>query len=126
MHDRGARVAVVSSSKPEDAEALLALIASRAAIDYVIHSQDADRAKPEPDLFQVALARAAVGPDEALAVGDAEWDVRAAARAGVGTIGVVTGGTSPERLREAGALETYGSCQAILDEWSASPFSTIT
>ena len=60
-----------------------------------------ERTKPEPDLVHAALERA--GTDPAVMVGDSTWDCRAAERAGVRSIGVLTGGFSEQELREAGA-----------------------
>jgi phosphoglycolate phosphatase-like HAD superfamily hydrolase len=42
-------------------------------------------------------------------IGDSSWDVQAAARAGVRTIAVMTGGFSREELCQAGAAEVYES-----------------
>jgi len=38
-------------------------------------------------------------------VGDSVWDVKAAKRAGIPTLAVLTGGFSEEELREAGAAQ---------------------
>jgi phosphoglycolate phosphatase-like HAD superfamily hydrolase len=49
-------------------------------------------------------------------VGDAVWDVEAAKKAGIKTIGVLTGGAySAEEPKEAGAEEVYENCAALLD-----------
>lgn len=42
-------------------------------------------------------------------VGDSPWDAEAAARAGVSTIAVMTGGFSEEELKDAGASMVYQS-----------------
>ena len=79
-------------------------------------SADVEETKPEPDLVHAALDRA--GADEALMVGDTTWDCEAAAKAGVATVGVLTGGFSEAELLDAGAVavfESLGPLRAALD-----------
>lgn len=103
--DRGARVVVASSSEQEDVDALLALLHADDAITAVTTSADVGEAKPAPDIFEVALAKVGGQPSDAIAVGDSVWDVRAAARAGIPCIGVLTGGISAAALLGEGAVE---------------------
>ena len=52
-------------------------------------------------------------------VGDTKWDIDAAAKAGVPTICVMTGGWSRQELLDAGAVEVYESVDELrrgLDE----------
>jgi phosphoglycolate phosphatase-like HAD superfamily hydrolase len=46
-------------------------------------------------------------------IGDTPWDCKAAARAGVPTIAVLTGGFSDEELREAGAVAVFASMEEL-------------
>lgn len=69
-----------------------------------------DDAAARRDLVPIALERAAAAAgrepfdaDEVLIVGDSELDVDCANAAGVRSVAVATGHTSPERLRAAGA-----------------------
>jgi HAD superfamily hydrolase (TIGR01509 family) len=125
LRSRSARVLLVTSSHPADAEKLLAKLDVPGAFTAVVHGDETDRSKPEPDLFHLALERAGVDPAAALAVGDAEWDVRAAGRAGIPSIAVLTGGSGEDVLRRAGALEVYPSCREILHAWSRSRFADV-
>ena len=67
--------------------------------------------------FELALEKAGGGDaDEILAVGDAIWDVEAAARAGIRTVAVLSGGAfSEEELKGAGAVAVYDNCAELLD-----------
>ena len=59
------------------------------------------------------------GTTTAILVGDSTHDVRAAARAGIGCVGVLTGGYGEAELYEAGALavhETPAQLAERLDE----------
>ena len=46
-------------------------------------------------------------PDDAMTVGDTRFDIEAAAKAGLKTIGFICGGTTEGVLREAGAVAIY-------------------
>jgi phosphoglycolate phosphatase len=102
--DAGLEQVVASSSQPEDTDALLELVDGAWMIGKVV-SGDAGPSKPSPDLVERALEQA--GSREAFLVGDAVWDVEAAARAGIPCVGVLTGGYSEAELTEAGAVAVY-------------------
>ena len=53
-------------------------------------------------------------------VGDTVWDVIAARRAGIGCIGLLSGGIAEEQLRDAGATEVYPDPAALLGNLRAS------
>src|SRR6187402_1256145 len=107
MRQQGLRIAVATSSEKEDLEALKTILKIHDLIEEDATSDDAEKAKPEPDIFQVALQLLKIEPDEALALGDTPWDVEAAAKAGVRTVAVQTGGWRKEDLEKAGAIAVY-------------------
>jgi membrane protein len=60
--------------------------------------------------------------DEALVVGDTPYDAIAAAKAGMKTIAVLSGGFTKETLADAGAIAVYMDVADLLDryeEWTA-------
>jgi HAD superfamily hydrolase (TIGR01509 family) len=66
------------------------------------------RAKPAPDLFIETLARlGVVSAVDCFVVGDAVWDLLAARRAGMLSVGVLTGGYGEAELVSAGAFRVY-------------------
>jgi HAD superfamily hydrolase (TIGR01509 family) len=65
------------------------------------------RAKPEPDLFLACQQRLGVGVNDCYVVGDAVWDLLAARRAGMLSIGLLSGGYGEDELIEAGAFRVY-------------------
>lgn len=108
-------IVVLATSAPEDELAVLRDVLE--VDDHVAHmtsSGDVEEAKPEPDLIEVALARAEVKPEDAILVGDTVYDVMAASRAGVATIGVLSGGVSAAELLGAGAIAVYDDTAALL------------
>jgi HAD superfamily hydrolase (TIGR01509 family) len=77
------------------------------------------RAKPEPDLFMAAAERLGQQYRDCYVVGDATWDLLAARRAGMLSVGVLSGGYVFDELIAAGAFLVYrdaGDLLAHLDE----------
>jgi HAD superfamily hydrolase (TIGR01509 family) len=125
VKEHGGVVVMVTSANRSEVPALLASLGAADLVDAVIDGEDADRAKPHPDLFSLALARVDRSPDAVVALGDSVWDVEAAKRAGIGCIGVSTGGISAQELLSVGALDVYRSCVELLAAWTTSPLGTL-
>jgi HAD superfamily hydrolase (TIGR01509 family) len=99
---------VLATSAPEDELARLrSVLDCEDLISAITSAQDVDTAKPEPDIVTVALDRAGVPASRAVFVGDSVWDAQAAARAGMKSIGVRSGGISAQELRSAGATVVF-------------------
>ena len=64
-----------------------------------------------------------VGGGEAVLVGDSTWDCEAAARAGVPTVAVLTGGFSEQELREAGAVAVFESLTDLCERLHETPLA---
>jgi HAD superfamily hydrolase (TIGR01549 family) len=73
----------------------------------IVERGDVQRAKPEPDLFIECQRRLGVNANECYVVGDAVWDLLAARRAQMLSIGLLTGGYGEEELTRAGAFRVY-------------------
>jgi len=73
----------------------------------VIDRGNVARAKPAPDLFLACAEALGVDPGECYVVGDAVWDVLAARRAGMLSVGLRSGGYGADELLEAGAYRVY-------------------
>jgi HAD superfamily hydrolase (TIGR01549 family) len=73
----------------------------------VVERGDVLRAKPEPDLFLACQERLGVEIADCYVVGDAVWDLLAARRAGMLSVGLLTGGYGEDELRAAGAFRVY-------------------
>ena len=121
---RGHQVVLATSAPEEELAFLRELLDVEDALWAVTSSEDVDTAKPDPGIVEVALERAGVAPDRAVMVGDATWDVEAAARAGVASVGVLTGGFSREELTDAGAQVTYDDVAALLAALDESPLTS--
>jgi HAD superfamily hydrolase (TIGR01509 family) len=73
----------------------------------VMQRGDVARAKPAPDLFLACSTALGVAPPECYVVGDAVWDLLAARRAGMLSIGLLSGGYGTDELLQAGAYRVY-------------------
>ena len=73
----------------------------------VIARGDVARAKPAPDLFLACQAALGVAADDSYVVGDAIWDLLAARRAQMLSIGLLSGGYGEDELLSAGAFRVY-------------------
>jgi beta-phosphoglucomutase-like phosphatase (HAD superfamily) len=100
--------AIATSSRPEQTRS------SIAALDLprpptVVDASHVRHAKPAPDLLLAGARQLGVVPAGVWYVGDARWDMLAAVSAGMVPVGVLTGATSAEDLREAGAALVVGT-----------------
>lgn len=123
LRRRGHAVVLASSAKEDEVEHYLDLLDARELADAWTTSADVEETKPEPDLVKAALARVNADPEDAVMVGDTPWDVKAAAKAGVKTVVVRTGGFGDEELRESGAAEIYESVSELCSKLDQSPLS---
>ena len=114
LASRSVTVVLATSAPETELKALRSVLEVDDAVDVVTSSEDVGTAKPAPDIVQVALARAGVGPGDAVMIGDSVWDVEAAGRAGVACIGVLSGGISVAELRDAGAAAVYSDVADLL------------
>lgn len=70
--------------------------------------------KPEPDLFLACRERLGLRSEHCIVVGDSIWDHIGARRAGMMSIGVLTGGYGAEELFHAGAFQVYRDVAELL------------
>ena len=115
LHDAGVRVVLATSAPPEEFEALQKCLDADEFLHAATTADDVETAKPEPDIIGTALERAGVAADEAVMIGDTRWDAEAAGRAGVRSIGVLSGGIGTDELQQAGVAEVFDDVAAILD-----------
>jgi HAD superfamily hydrolase (TIGR01549 family) len=111
--DAGLKVVLASSSIPKHAGRPLDLLHADEHADAWTTSEDAEESKPEPELLDRALEKVQGG--RAVMVGDAVWDVEAAAKRAISTIGLLTGGYSRDELLDAGAVAVYDDPADLLD-----------
>lgn len=113
-YESGFAVALASSARAQDLEVLRATLRADSFIHAATSANDAKESKPDPDILEAALEAIGLQSGDAVYVGDAVWDVYAAARLGIPTIGLTCGGTSAGELLEAGAVEIYENPRDLL------------
>jgi len=111
--DAGPKVVLASSGIPKHADHALELLHADEHSDAWTTSEDAEESKPDPELVAEALDK--VAGTSAVMIGDAVWDVEAADRAGLPTIGLLTGGYSRQELLDAGAVAVYDDPADLLE-----------
>ena len=105
LKQRGYDTVLASSAKDNEVEHYIDLLDARSLIDSWTTSADVDHTKPDPDLIEVAVERADAPP--IAMIGDSVWDCQAAARAGIPTLALLSGGISAAELRDAGAHSVH-------------------
>lgn len=124
MKADGLRLVLASSAKDEELEGHLRVLGIDDLLDHRTGADDAERSKPCPDIFLAALrALPGVRPEEAVVIGDSPWDAKAARRAGIRMIGVLTGGFGEEELRGSGAIAVYRDLRELLERYDDSPLA---
>ncbi len=111
LKEAGHAIILASSAEEKDAERYIDLLEAESFIDGYTTSADVKASKPEPDIVNAAIQKAGGGP--AVMIGDSTWDCKAATRAQVPSIGVLTGGFSEQELTEAGATVVFDSVEHL-------------
>lgn len=98
--------AIATSGRRDNAEPALERLEVPGHVP-IISREQADHAKPDPDLFLVAAQALDVPVGDAMIVGDSVWDLLAARRAGALAIGLLTGGIAADELYRASPYRVY-------------------
>lgn len=122
MRAEGIKVALASSAKKDELEVYKKIANIEDVVEENTSADDADRSKPHPDIFQATLDKLGVKAKEALALGDTPYDAEAAGKAGVWTVGVMTGGWSEKELMDAGCIEVWKDVAELLENFERSAF----
>jgi HAD superfamily hydrolase (TIGR01509 family) len=123
LAEDGTRIVLASSAGKEEVHYHLGLLAVEDLIAAATSRDDVESSKPCPDIFEAAIAKVApLGVEEAAVVGDSPWDVKAAAKLGLRTVGFRSGGFPDEALSDAGACELYDGAEALLERFDSSVF----
>jgi HAD superfamily hydrolase (TIGR01509 family) len=121
LKSHGHGVVLASSAKEEEVEHYLDLLDARELADDWTTSADVETTKPAPDLVKAALEKLGADVGDGVMVGDSTWDCEAAKRAGLPSIGVLTGGFSEQELREAGAGRVFWSIRELRESLRETP-----
>lgn len=120
VREAGIKIALASSSEKDDLEVLKHVARIDDLVDVETSADDADRAKPHPDIFTATVKKLGLEPHQCIALGDTPYDAESAGKAGVRTIGVTTGGWSKQDLLAAGCVEAYDGASELLQNFDQS------
>jgi phosphoglycolate phosphatase-like HAD superfamily hydrolase len=124
--DAGLAVGLASSAQERDLDVTRGLLDAGTSIDAWTSSNDAEESKPAPDILLACLEKLELSPADVVYVGDAVWDVKAAAAIGVPAIALTCGGISEAELRDAGATEVYDNPRHLLDNLESSAIGKLS
>ena len=125
VHQLGITVVLATSAPENELKLLRTVLDCDHLVSAVTSSEDVDTAKPEPDIVNVALQRANVVAAHAVFVGDTVWDVEACVRAGVDSIGVLSGGVSRGELEKAGAQRVFENAVDLCQHLDDTPIAAL-
>ena len=120
----GMKIALASSAKGDELETYkrIAEIGDMAHTDAT--SEDAEKSKPHPDIFDAALRRLpGIEARDVIVVGDTPYDAQAAGKIGIRTIGLLSGGFAERDLRLAGCIAIYKDAADLLANYDSSPLA---
>jgi HAD superfamily hydrolase (TIGR01509 family) len=121
VHADGRRVFLASSAKGAELDHYVDLLELEGIIEGAVSSEDVETSKPAPDIFNVALERSGMKPEDVMAIGDTPYDVFAAAGSGIATIGLTSGPFTADRLKDAGAVAVFADVADLLRRIENSP-----
>ena len=119
----GKQIALASSAKGDEVEHYKRVVGIEDLPLVQTSSDDAEKSKPHPDIFNAALDRLGVPAEQAIVIGDTGYDAEAAGKAGMRCIGFTCGGFDEAGLREAGCVAIYRDPADLLAQYEGSPLT---
>ena len=118
IKDDGKRIALASSANEDEVEAYKKIANVEDLIEKSTSADDAEKSKPEPDIFEAAL-KLLGNPklENVLVVGDTPYDAEAATKAKLKIVGALCGGFPETDLREKGCIEIYQDPADLLESY---------
>lgn len=121
LKEEGFRLALASSAKEDELGTYKKLARIGDLVEEETSSDDADKSKPHPDIFEAVLNRLGdIEPLEAIVVGDTPYDAEAAGKLGLRTLGVLCGGFPEAELKQAGCVQIYRDPADLLARYEES------
>jgi HAD superfamily hydrolase (TIGR01509 family) len=108
IQDDGRKIVLASSAKKDELDEYKKIARIEDLIEADTSSADVKQSKPHPDIFEAALKKLGdIALHKTVAIGDTPYDAEAATNANMRIIGLLSGGWTEERLRQAGCIEVY-------------------
>ena len=124
LKEDGYKLALASSATKGELKHYAKLVEVDDLIEAGTSSDDAEKSKPHPDIFEAAVRKlSGVPTGTCLVVGDSPYDAEAAGKIGIKTIGVLCGGFPEADLRRAGTVAIFAGPEDLLRRYEESPFA---
>jgi beta-phosphoglucomutase len=98
LRSAGIKTAVATSAPVENLDFVLDALDLRAYFDVLLHERSITHPKPDPEVYQKAMAELGVRPDDSVVFEDSMTGIQAARASGAYVVGVATTQT-PDELR---------------------------
>lgn len=123
LRKEGLRLVIATSANEDELRPMLRQVELEDLLDRKTSSDDAENSKPDPDIIVAALRKGRLTGGTAILLGDTPYDIEAAARAGVPTVALLSGGWDADDLQ--GAMAIYEDPADLLRHFTASPFACV-
>jgi HAD superfamily hydrolase (TIGR01549 family) len=112
------QTALASSASEDELEKYREKLNLSDLLDEETNADEAENAKPEPDIFLAAFQKLKRAEKEnVLVIGDTPYDAEAARKAKLEIVGVESGGWSRGKLLEKGCSEVYENIGGIFENY---------
>ena len=118
VRQNGLKAIVATSAKDEELKGLLKAAHVEDLMEEKATASDAKHSKPDPDIVHAAIEESGVPSQQLVMIGDTPYDIEAAAKAKLRTIGFLSGGWTREGLK--GAVEIYDGPADLLAHYDSS------
>lgn len=117
LREQGRKTALVTNNNRENTEFLLKKF--NLSFDLVL-TREAGLYKPAGEPFQEVMKRFGVTAEETVVIGDTNYDVQAAGRAGIEQVFILKSSMTPTNLGKAKVVNSFEEIKARLKELSSS------
>lgn len=112
------KIALASSANEDEVKAYKKIANIEDLTEEETSADDAEKSKPEPDIFEAALKLLGnPDPSDVIVIGDTPYDAEAARKAQIKSIGVLCGGFPEEDLKKAGCAAIYQNPADLLTNY---------
>ncbi len=116
------KIALASSAVEKELEHFKELLNIKDLLEADTNADDAETSKPEPDIFLAAMKQLGhPKPEQVIVIGDTPYDEIAATKAGLKTIGFLSGGFPEDQLR--GCIAIFKDPADLLARYDESPLA---
>jgi HAD superfamily hydrolase (TIGR01549 family) len=115
------RIALASSAKEDELDHFKKILSIADLSDAETTAEDAEKSKPDPDIFLAAMKKLGdPPPQEVVVIGDTPYDAIGARKAKLKIIGVLSGCFPENQLRKEGCIDIYRDPADLLARYDES------